>query len=71
MRIKKKLSQYRRDFIAIYECEHCGHTEEGSGYDDSYFHEDVIPKMKCKKCEKTSPEDYRPQSTKYPDGMQV
>lgn len=72
MKIKKITSQYRRDFYAIYECEHCGHnTKERSGYDDSYFHKEVIPKMKCEQCGKTADENYRPLSTKYPDGMQV
>lgn len=37
MRIKKIVSQHRRDFQAIYECEHCGHTETGYGYDDTNF----------------------------------
>lgn len=46
MKIKNIVSQYRRDFQAIYECEHCGHTKEGSGYDDENFHQNVIPKMK-------------------------
>lgn len=54
MRIKEKTYQHRRDFHAIYECEHCGHTEEGRGYDDAYFHEEVIPKKVCPKCGKTS-----------------
>ena len=52
MKIKEKLSQYRRDFRAIYECEHCGYEEEGSGYDDTYFHQRVIPERKCPKCGK-------------------
>ena len=65
MKIKTIKSQHRRDFQAIYECEHCGHTKEGSGYDDDYFHRDVIPKMKCDKCEKTSSENYKPLITKY------
>lgn len=43
MRIKKIISQNRRDFQAVYECEHCGHTEKGYGYDDEYFHREVIP----------------------------
>lgn len=39
MRIKKILNQYRRDFYADYECEHCGHiVANKSGYDDAYFH---------------------------------
>lgn len=71
MKIKQILSQSRRDFKAIYECEHCGHTEEGSGYDDQYFHEQVIPNMTCPKCEKKAPEDYRPLTTKYPEGFQI
>lgn len=65
MKIKIIINQHRRDFTAIYECEHCGFTEKGSGYDDDNFHQNVIPKMKCEKCGKTSPEDYRPLTTKY------
>ena len=65
------VSQSRRDFLAEYECEHCGNIKECYGYDDSYFHAEVIPKMKCEKCGKTSKEDYTPLTPKYPDGMQV
>jgi len=65
MRIKKITSQNRRDFRAVYECEHCGHTEDGSGYDDDNFHRNVIPKIKCKKCGKTASSDYRSLGTKY------
>lgn len=54
MRIQKKTSQHRRDFNAIYECEHCGHTTEGYGYDDANFHDNVIPRMKCSQCGETS-----------------
>jgi len=71
MKIKKITSQNRRDFHAIYECEHCGHTEEGSGYDDSNFHQNVIPKMKCSSCGKTADENYRAMTTKHPDGFQI
>ena len=66
MKIKKILNQHRRDFTAIYICENCGHEEKETGYDDRNFHKEVIPKMKCKKCGKTSPKDYRPLATKYP-----
>lgn len=66
MRIQKIESQTRRDFYAIYECEHCGHTEKGSGYDDDNFHQNVIPKMKCEKCGKTADENYQPRITKHP-----
>ena len=65
MRIKAIESQHRRDFYCIYECEHCGHEQRGSGYDDDNFHRNVIPMMVCGKCGKTAPEDYRPMGTKY------
>lgn len=71
MKIKTITSQNRRDFHAIYECEHCGHTEEGSGYDDAYFHQHVIPDMECKSCGKKAGGAYRPLTTKYPEGVQV
>jgi len=70
MKIQKITYQNRRDFQAVYVCEGCGNTVESSGYDDSYFHENVIPQMKCKKCGKTSAEcnaNYRPFATKYAD----
>jgi len=65
MKIQKIISQNRRDFRAIYECEHCDYAEEGNGYDDDFFHRNVIPNMVCKKCGKKSPENYRPLTTKY------
>ena len=71
MKIKEILSQNRRDFQAIYECEHCGNTVKESGYDDTNFHNNVIPKMICKKCGKIAGENYRPLTTKYPEGFQI
>lgn len=65
MNIKKILSQYRRDFRAIYECEHCGYAFEGEGYDDSYYHNHVVPGMVCEKCGKKADESYRPLKPKY------
>ena len=65
MKIKRITSQCRRDFTATYECEHCGHTLEGGGYDDANFHQNVIPNMSCPKCGKKSPDEYRPLTTKY------
>lgn len=65
MKIQKIISQSRRDFRAEYVCEHCGHIEAGSGYDDDNFHRNVIPKMKCKACGKIAGDDYRPLGTKY------
>lgn len=72
MRIKEITSQSRRDFWAIYECEHCGQeTEEQRGYDDANFHNNVIPQMVCKECGKSASENYRPLATKYPEGFQI
>ena len=59
MRIKEIISQHRRDFKAIFECEHCGYTETKSGYDDANYHQNVISKMKCSKCGKVAGENYK------------
>lgn len=71
MHIEKIINQSRRDFTAIYKCEHCGATEKGSGYDDSYFHNNVVPAMKCEQCGKQADKTYVPQATKYPDWQTV
>lgn len=71
MKIKQIISQSRRDFTAIYICEHCDHEQKQCGYDDANFHKNVIPTMTCDKCKQKSPEDYRPLTTKYPEGFQV
>ena len=66
MKIKKIESQHRRDFTAIYECEHCGHKKRSYGYDDANFHQNVIPEMVCSECGKKACDTYRPLATKYP-----
>ena len=71
MHIDRIISQERRDFTALFRCEHCSATEQKGGYDDAYFHQKVIPVMTCKKCGKTADLSYRPLSTKYPEGMVV
>ena len=72
MKIKKILSQHRRDFSATMECEHCGHEELNKyGYDDSFYHSKVIPEMVCGNCNKKSSYDYRPLTTKYPDHVTI
>lgn len=71
MRIKKILAQHRRDFTAIYVCEHCGDERPGYGYDDLNFHRNVIPTVVCEECGKKAPEDYSPRLPKYPEGMQI
>lgn len=69
------ISQHRRDFSAIMECEFCGHIETNNyGYDDANYHQNVIPEMKCDKCEKSTFSEngkIEPQQTKYPEGFQI
>ena len=74
MRIKAITYQHRRDFKADFECEGCGHTWKGGGYDDDNFHRNVIPNSKCPKCDKSSADlgvDFRPLQPKYPEGFQI
>jgi primosomal protein N' len=70
MKIIKIISKHRRDFYADMQCEHCGNIEKSvSGYDDSYFHNEVIPDMKCKKCGKSSDSKEATSSPKYNDSV--
>ena len=71
MKIKETLSQYRRDFIAIYVCEHSGYEHELDGYDEENFHRNVIPNMMIKRIEEQANENYRPLATKYPEGFHI
>lgn len=72
MKIKETLRQSRRDFTATLVCENCG-TEEhlDSGYDDAYYHNNIIPSFKCKNCGEKAPDNYRGLSIKYPEGELV
>ena len=72
MRVKQIISQNRRDFRAIFECEHCKFELERSGYDDRYFHYQVVPSLKCPECGKTADKKtYRPLDPKYPEGTTI
>lgn len=71
MKIKTIISQNRRDFRAVYECEWCGHTYESYGYDDANFHQNVIPNKTCPECGKGAHPTYRPLTTQYPEGFQI
>ncbi|WP_373088789.1 hypothetical protein [Sneathiella sp.] len=72
MKIKTVITQNRRDFTAIFECDHCGHeTKPLRGYDDAHYHGNVIPMMKCTECGLAAGDDFRPLATKYPEGQQV
>ena len=66
MRIKQITSQHRRDFTAVYECEHCGHTHTAGGYDDANFHENVVPDMKCPACGLKAANANQALAPKYP-----
>ncbi len=57
--------------MATYVCEHCDYEKEGSGYDDSHFHNNVIPAMKCGACGTTAADDYRPLAPKYADHVTI
>lgn len=55
MKILQKTYQHRRDFVADMVCEYCGYVEKDvRGYDDTNFHENVIPRRPCPKCGKIS-----------------
>lgn len=75
MRIKKIISQHRRDYSAIMQCEFCGSEEKDKyGYDDRNYHDNVIPNMVCKKCGKTTNSEggvVEKTPTKYPEGYQI
>lgn len=75
MNIKKIISQNRRDFSAIMICQFCNHEKKlNGGYDDAYYHQHVIPEMKCEKCNKStiSEKDVVINTkTKYPEHLQL
>lgn len=71
MKIKEIISQHRRDFRAIFQCEHCNAEYEMGGYDDANFHNNVIPQFECRECGKKAADNYRPLTTKYPEGYQI
>jgi ribosomal protein L37AE/L43A len=74
MKIKEITDRYRRDLELVYECENCGHTMTGSGYDDRYFHDEVVPNKKCPVCDKSSVDlgtKLEKRALKYPEGMTV
>ncbi len=68
MHIEKILRRSRRDFTAVYRCEHCDRTVEKSGYDDAYFHTVVVPDMDCDGCGKVASDTYTPTRTRYAEG---
>ena len=71
MHIKEMISQHRRDFWAIFQCEYCCFEFTCRGYDDERFHKQVLPSWSCPDCDKKASSNYQPQPTKYPDGWQL
>lgn len=69
MKIKKILDRNRRDLQCLYVCEDCGAEHEAYGYDDSYFHNEVVPKMACKECGHVGSDTVM--EPRYPEGMAV
>lgn len=54
MKILKKTWSMGRDFAANMVCEGCKKTDTLlTGYDDHYYHDHVIPNIKCKHCGKS------------------
>lgn len=77
MKLKQILNQHRRDFQGKYECEFCKHIQTDSSmnsYDDRNYHDNVIPNMRCEKCNKSTNSEggiIEKTPTKYPEGFQI
>lgn len=72
MYIKEIISQHRRDMHVIMACQHCGYEKETTdAYDDTFYHEQVVPNMTCNACGETAGTAYEARSTKYPDDIQI
>jgi hypothetical protein len=75
MKLIEITNQHRRDFDGDFKCEFCGRKEHITGnYDDQYYHVNVIPNMKCKKCGKSTISEggkIDKFTTKYPEGFQI
>lgn len=75
MELIKITNQSRRDFDGILKCQFCGHEEVlNGGYDDNYYHTEVIPSFVCPQCNKSTISEndaIRANKTKYPEGYQI
>lgn len=53
MKIQKITDTYGNNFRADMECEYCGNIQKlTTGYNDGYYHNNVIPAMTCTACGK-------------------
>ena len=51
MKITKVTNRINNDFWATVSCEHCGAVVTNwSGYEDTNYHQNVMPKFHCKEC---------------------
>ena len=51
VKIKEYTFEMGNDFSAILQCEHCASTQTiFHGYHDDFYHNKVIPSIKCKSC---------------------
>lgn len=67
MKIEEITWRSRNDFHAILRCEHCGCSQKlTSGYNDAYYHNHVLPAMKCKVCDLPSKSALTPADGKTP-----
>ena len=77
MKLIEIISQHRRDFQGKYKCEFCNTIETDKymdSYDDNYYHQNVIPNMKCRSCNKSTISEggkIEETKTKYPEGYQI
>ena len=55
MKIIRQYNWNRRDFCYDMKCEHCDHiVKNRSGYDDDNYYNNVMPQIKCPKCNESS-----------------
>tara|TARA_B110000285_G_scaffold108418_1_gene123088 strand:+ start:321 stop:509 length:189 start_codon:yes stop_codon:yes gene_type:complete len=55
MKIKDIKRKHDKDFKAVYECETCGATEVGYGYDEAAYYTDILPNLECLSCGEVAP----------------
>lgn len=67
MYIETILDRIRRDIKIIIKCEHCDYSFETWGYDDTHYHNVVVPNMECPQCKAKASGIYKPRTPRYPD----
>jgi len=54
MKITDVLDYYEKDLTVEYWCEFCGNRHIGYFRDDDFGRDEVVPKMRCKKCRRST-----------------